>query len=92
MGTQEGWGGLEKPELARSEPTVDDQLIAKVFSSEEGNKVLQALAKITLGKPVLQTIAAEGVNTAIFMALREGENNLYRKILAIKNRVNNERS
>lgn len=88
---KEGWGGLglEEPKTKTLEITDDERAIAKVFSGDEGQKALAALAKLTVEKPSLETVHPDGINTSILMGLREGENSLYRKILLIKKKVDN---
>jgi hypothetical protein len=66
----------------------DDIIIATVFNSENGKKALEVLKKLTLDKPSLQVMHNDGINTTIAMAMREGENNLFRKILLIIKKVN----
>lgn len=80
----EGWKALQDIEDNQIQPmglSDDEVMIAKVFKGESGRKALEALRHITIDKPSFQSMYADGVNTAIGMALREGENNLYRKIL-----------
>ena len=69
--------------------TDDEIVIAKIFKGEHGPRALEALARITVEKPSFQAIHSDGVNTAIAMAVREGENNLYRKILLTIKKVDN---
>lgn len=86
-----GWASLEADKTPKKQAITDEErLIADIFSSKKGEKALEVLANMTVGKPILQQLAGDGVNTSIFMALREGENSLYRRIVAIKKRVNNE--
>lgn len=70
-------------------PTDDEIVIAKIFKGEQGAKALDALKRLTVDNPSLQTMFPDGINTAIAMAKREGENNLYRKILSIIKKVDN---
>jgi len=70
--------------------TDDEIVIAQIFKGEHGSKALAALARITVEKPSFQTMHSDGVNTAIAMAVREGENNLYRKILLTIKKVDND--
>lgn len=87
----DGWDALTEAEMSKEiQPTVlsdDEVMIAKVFKGESGAKALEALRRITIDKANFQTMYADGVNTAIGMAVREGENNLYRKILSIIKKV-----
>lgn len=50
------------------------------FSTPAGQVVLKNLRALTVGKPVLEVYSTDGQNTAIGMAVREGENSLFRKI------------
>lgn len=80
----DGWKGLEEIENKKvdSPKLSDDEImIAQVFKGEKGVKALEALRRMTIEKPSFQSMYTDGVNTAIGMAMREGENNLYRKIL-----------
>lgn len=75
---------------AQTQPLTDDEIvIAKIFKGEHGPRALEALARITVEKPSFQAMYSDGVNTSIAMALREGENNLYRKILLTIKKVDN---
>ena len=88
---ENGWDGLNNPNTKVKVPvlTQDEICIAKVFKGEFGPTALSALARLTVEKPTLQAIQSDGVNTTIAMSLREGENNLYRKILSIIKKVDN---
>lgn len=80
----EGWSGLEEienREVQANSISDDEAMIAKIFKGEQGVKALEALRRMTIDKPSFQSMYPDGVNTAIGMAMREGENNLYRKIL-----------
>jgi len=86
----EGWKSLDEIETNQIQPTKlsdDEIVIAKTFKGGAGVKALEALRRMTIDKPSFQSMYADGVNTAIGMALREGENNLYRKILLIIKKV-----
>jgi hypothetical protein len=86
----DGWKGLEDIENQKIESlglSDDEVMIAQAFKGEKGAKALEALRRITIEKPSFQSMYTDGVNTAIGMALREGENNLYRKILLIIKKV-----
>lgn len=85
-----GWKGLNDIETSKpkSSGLSDDEIqIAQAFKGEKGAKALDALRRITIEKPSFQSMYSDGVNTAIGMAMREGENNLYRKILLIIKKV-----
>lgn len=86
-----GWSSIDDIETNKEfqprPPSDDEIVIAKVFKGEIGEKALDALRRLTIEKPSLQNMFPDGVNTAIAMALREGENNLYRKILSIIKKV-----
>ena len=80
----EGWKGLDDVENKEVQPlelSDDEVVIAKVFKGEHGARALEALRRMTIDRPSFQTMFPDGVNTAIAMSMREGENNLYRKIL-----------
>lgn len=86
----DGWKGLEDIESGKvNSPglTDDEIMVAQAFKGERGAKALEALRRMTIEKPSFQSMYADGVNTAIGMAMREGENNLYRKILLIIKKV-----
>ncbi len=72
----------EKTEITLSPLEVD---IARCFSTPEGIKCLEAIKKLTI-ESANNNIHQDGMNTAIAMALKEGENNLCRKIIAIINK------
>jgi hypothetical protein len=87
-----GWGGLDDVNNRAVQAVTlsdDDIVIAKIFKGEQGDKALKALARITVEKPSFQSMYPDGINTAIGMAMREGENNLYRRILSIIKKVDN---
>ena len=86
------WLDLEnagKQKLEAAAPTDDEIMIAKIFKGEHGPKALDALRRMTIEKPSLQAMFPDGMNTAIAMAVRNGENNLYFKILSIIKKVDN---
>ena len=87
----DGWDGLQNINTKSKAPalTQDEICIAKIFKGEFGSTALAALARLTVEKPTLQGIQSDGINTTIAMSLREGENNLYRKILSIIKKVDN---
>lgn len=87
----DGWDGLQNLNTKSKTPalTQDEICIAKIFKGEFGPTALAALARLTVEKPILQAIQSDGINTTIAMSLREGENNLYRKILSIIKKVDN---
>lgn len=81
------WSDLQSvKEIKHKEPSTDEFLIAKVFESEEGKKALEALKKLAIEKPAL-VLQNDGVNTAIEMAMREGETNFFKKIVYVINKV-----
>lgn len=87
----EGWRSLhnKNQQKVTSHLSDDEVILASVFNTENGKKALKVLEKLTTEKPSLQVMHNDGINTAIAMAMREGENNLYRKILLIIKKVNN---
>lgn len=83
------WSELEQIENTKiSVPSKEEFLVAKVFESEEGQKALAYLkAQAYEKKPLV--LNSDGINTAIDMAMREGEINFYRKIEKILTKINN---
>lgn len=87
---REGWDSLDTAEnvnVNSSSLSDDEIIIAQVFKGEKGKKALEALSRLTIEKPSFQAMYSDGINTTIGMAMREGENNLYRKILLILKKV-----
>ncbi len=87
-----GWTDIEeagKQKVEAVKPTDDEVVIAKIFKGEHGPRALEALKRMTVEKPSLQAMYPDGMNTAIAMAVRNGENNLYFKILSIIKKVDN---
>lgn len=87
-----GWNDIEeagKQKVEAVKPTDDEVVIAKIFKGEHGPRALEALKRMTVEKPSLQAMYPDGMNTAIAMAVRNGENNLYFKILSIIKKVDN---
>jgi len=86
----DGWEGIQQQASVKPIALTQDEIcIAKIFKGEFGPTALSALARLTVDKPTLQAIQSDGINTTIAMSLREGENNLYRKILSIIKKVDN---
>ena len=52
-----------------------------VFGSDAGRRVLDYMENKTIQKPSMMNYAADGAAMSLLMAIREGENNLYRWIL-----------
>ena len=84
---KEGWDYFKEPQ--QSELT-KEQKAAKLeinnafkacFSTPQGEEVLKYLQGITVDRKVLSVYHSDGVNTAIDMAFREGQNCLYRTIM-----------
>lgn len=85
-----GWGEIDNNKQVKTvkiKPTDQEFLLTELFVSKKGKLVLEYLAKLTIEKPSFQTMFTDGTNTAIGMAIREGENNLYRKIKSIIDKV-----
>lgn len=59
------------------------QIYYIVFNTEGGKKVLEHLRQRTEEKPTMPQAAGDGQSLAMMMALREGENNLYRYIKSV---------
>lgn len=86
----EGWGFHDAQNQKVDIKLTDDELnVAKLFSSDQGKKVLKIFASMTIEQPTLASMGSDGINTVIFQNIREGENNFYRKLLQILNKVNN---
>jgi hypothetical protein len=62
-----------------SEPVAEEFFLANFFNTEEGKKSLQYLEALAFKKPPL-ILQNDGINSAIEMAMREGEIKFYRKI------------
>lgn len=58
----------------------DDELFAALFGTELGQKVLDLMRQDTECNTTMPSHAADGVAMGMLMALREGENNYYRRI------------
>lgn len=87
-----GWKDIEDAGKQRTNAVVltdDEVVIAKIFKGDLGPKALDALKRMTVEKPSLEAMYPDGMNTAIAMAVRNGENNLYFKILSIIKKVDN---
>ena len=84
-----GWDGLSPVSTNKENftPTEDELQIYAAFSGKNGEKVLDILMKWTIGNPSLRQVSSDGMNTAMMMAMHEGENNLVRKILHIIKKV-----
>lgn len=80
---------IGKQNVQAIQPTDDEVVIAKIFKGEHGPRALEALKRMTVEKPSLEAMYPDGMNTAIAMAVRNGENNLYFKILSIIKKVDN---
>lgn len=83
------WQELKDPETpAPKPPTKEEFLLAKVFNSDEGKQALAYLKTFAFEKKPL-VMLNDGINTAIIMAMREGEINFYRKIEQTINKIEN---
>ena len=60
------------------------------FSTAYGKLVLAHIKEITLDRPVLEMFHPEGMNTALQMVKREGENGLARTVLHYVNKEDKE--
>jgi hypothetical protein len=83
------WDELENiGEQAESEtaalPTRDKQIISAVFNTPDGQEALKILYGWTIGKPNMPApdACSDGAMLAQLMCVREGENNLFRRIRA----------
>lgn len=50
----------------------------RLLHTPDGEALMAALAKRTVERPALNTAAKDGVSMALLMAVREGENSVYR--------------
>lgn len=76
------WDYFDKDIKTREDvtPSKEDLIIFNAFSTEDGQRALEVLKKVTLEKPVFQSIGSDSGNTLLLAGVREGENNLIRKI------------
>jgi len=85
----EGWAYHDVQNQKQEIKLTDEDLkVAKLFNNDKGKEVLKIFASMTIDVPTLATMGQDGLNTVIFQNIREGENNFYRKILQIINKVN----
>ena len=56
----------------------------RIFSSKDGEKVLEHLRAVTLERSTLPDIQFAGNNMSHLMCVREGENNLFRYITSMQ--------
>jgi hypothetical protein len=75
----EGWDFFEK-KLAPPKPDPEVLEIGKFFLTDLGQMTLRHLKRMTVEKSTVPAQANDGVQMAMLMALREGENNVIRKI------------
>lgn len=61
--------------------------ILDTFRTTQGQRTLEILKNLTIEQPSLSTIGTDGVNTAIIMALKEGEKNFYHRLINIINKA-----
>lgn len=73
---------------AEKQPRNDDIKGAffRVFSSEDGKKVLAHLRSVTMERSTLPDIQFAGTNMSHLMCVREGENNLFRYIQSMQSK------
>ena len=86
LNSNNGWDGIDDPEMVfHNEPSEIDKVYMRVFSSEEGQKVLNHLRSITIDQP-----AWTPGSDASFGYSREGQNSIVREIIQRMRRGNNE--
>ncbi len=86
LNSNSGWEGIDDPFVVfKNEPSEIDKTYMRVFSSEEGQKVLEHLKSITIDQPAW-TPGAE----PSFGYSREGQNSIVREIIQRMRRCNNE--
>ncbi len=84
---KEGWEFFENIEssdqsVEQKEASLEvNRIFRECFSTPNGKQVLKHLKKITVDRNVLLQYHQEGINTALNMAVREGENSLYKTII-----------
>ena len=86
LNSNNGWDGIDDPEMVfHNELSEIDKVYMRVFSSEEGQKVLNHLRSITIDQP-----AWTPGSDASFGYSREGQNSIVREIIQRMRRCNNE--
>ena len=86
LNSNSGWEGIDDPYVVfKNEPSEIDKTYMRVFSSEEGQKVLEHLKSITIDQP-----AWTPGSDASFGYSREGQNSIVREIIQRMRRCNNE--
>tara|TARA_A100001015_G_C15026702_1_gene730895 strand:+ start:2279 stop:2572 length:294 start_codon:yes stop_codon:yes gene_type:complete len=86
LNSNSDWEGIDDPFVVfKNEPSEIDKTYMRVFSSEEGQKVLEHLKSITIDQPAW-TPGAE----PSFGYSREGQNSIVREIIQRMRRCNNE--
>jgi|TARA_Y100001937_G_scaffold126163_1_gene194756 hypothetical protein len=86
LNSNNGWDGIDDPYVVfKNEPSEIDKTYLRVFSSEEGQKVLEHLKSITIDQP-----AWTPGSDPSFGYAREGQNSLVREIIQRMRRCNNE--
>jgi hypothetical protein len=77
------WDELNSPLHPEAKGIPEDTAkIQALFNSPLGQEVLAILEKRTVRRACLQQVCPDGQNTAIMMAFRDGENNIYRWIVS----------
>lgn len=74
----------EEQAAAEEVPARDKQILSAVFNTEHGPEALRILQSWTVNRPSFPSpdSCADGVMVSQLMCIREGENNLYRRIRA----------
>ena len=86
LNSNSGWEGIDDPYVVfKNEPSEIDKIYMRVFSSEEGQKVLDHLKSITIDQPAWTPGAEPSFGYA-----RGGQNSIVREIIQRMRRCNNE--
>lgn len=62
----------------------------RLLDTPDGAVLMAALAKRTVERPCMNVAAKDGTSMALLMAVREGENNLYRWIDSLRQQEKND--
>lgn len=86
------WEDIDKNECKSifTEITKEEHLIANLFNSKEGKKVLDILREMAYNQQSpKQVMCSDGGNSIINLSMMLGEQNFYRKIELILTKVKN---
>ena len=86
LNSNSGWEGIDDPQMVfKNEPSEIDKAYMRVFTSEEGQKVLDHLRSITIDQPAW----TPGTEPSYGYS-REGQNSIVREIIQRMRRCSNE--